>query len=82
MTSKKRNRRHELLRFISKRALAGYERLPIGERANLFEGLSIILPKPEAELAQRTAFHLRQAQEQQQRIEQLLGTNSDGTVKV
>lgn len=71
---KKNNRRSELLRLIAVRALANVDQLQPASRARVYDGVALILPKsdPLRDSAQRLAFHLREAEEQQHRFTALL----------
>ena len=65
-------KRKELVRLVAARAIHSAGNLPPDKRAELYTGLALILDGAERELAQRTAFHLREAESHQSHFQQLI----------
>lgn len=58
--------------FVAARAMTDFDKLGLAERIRLLEGLALIFPKPEADVARQTAFMMHKAEEHQGQLQALL----------
>lgn len=64
--------KNELLRLVAKRATRGIDQLPPNERADVYEGVSLILTGDEAAAAKLAAFSIRESERHQLQFQEIL----------
>lgn len=67
-----RQRKSQLLRLVAQRAMIDFDDLTPIKKADLLSGLSMLLPKSEAEEAKHTSFLIREAETHQMKFKGLL----------
>lgn len=72
MKKSKRVLRAEKLRLVARHAVVNATALPAMQRAELFEGASLLLPKKEAAAARHAAFLIRESERHQASFVHLL----------